>query len=139
MIAFFKTKIKTKWYYNSRFNIIEYILICWNCKIIGKEQTMRLRILNLSLLFLYKYDKNLTHASDYTLSDTKNNNNYLIVFHPFTESSLLTQQTKFTRLQWTRQFRVIDSSGSPSHKHFCFSRMSKYTDLLIIQSFSQIY
>jgi len=59
---------------------------------------MRLRILNLSLLFLYKYDKNLTHASDYTLSDTKNNNNYLIVFHPFTESSLLTQQTKFTRL-----------------------------------------
>jgi len=42
-------------------------------------------------------------------------------------------------LQWTRQFRVIDSSGSPSLKHFCFSRMSKYTDLLIIQSFSQIY
>jgi len=23
-------------------------------------------------------------------------------------------------IQWTRQFRVIDSSGSPSHKHFCF-------------------
>ena len=42
-------------------------------------------------------------------------------------------------LQWTRQFRVIDSSGSPSHKHFCFSRMSKYIDLLIIPSFSQIY
>ena len=31
----------------------------------------------------------------------------------------------------------IDSSGSPSHKHFCFSRMSKYTNLSIIQSFSQ--
>jgi len=27
-----------------------------------------------------------------------NNNNYLIVVHPFTESSLLTQQTKCTRL-----------------------------------------
>jgi len=45
----------------------------------------------------------------------------------------------WNRLQWTRQFRVIDSSGSPSHEHFCFSRMSRYTDLLIIQSFSQIY
>ena len=39
-------------------------------------------------------------------------------------------------IQWTRQFRVIDSSGSPSHIHFCFFRMPKYTDLLIIQSFS---
>jgi len=29
--------------------------------------------------------------------------------------------------------------GSPSHKHFCFSRTLKYTDLLIIQSLSQIY
>jgi len=42
-------------------------------------------------------------------------------------------------VQWTRQFRVIDSSGSPSHKHFCFSRMTKYTNILTIQSVSQIY
>jgi len=41
----------------------------------------------------------------------------------------LTTITYQIHVQWTRQFRVIDSSGSPSHKHLCVSRMSKYTDL----------
>jgi len=59
-------------------------------------------------------------------------NKYLQNFHIWFETFL----SALIILQWTRQFRVIDSSGSPSHKHFCFSRMSKYTDLLIIQSFS---
>jgi len=50
-------------------------------------------------------------------------------------SCLCEKTHTFNILQWTRQFRVIDSSGSPSHKHCPFSRMSKYIDLLIILSF----
>ena len=34
-------------------------------------------------------------------------------------SHLMTTSTQHN-IQWTRHFRVIDSSGSPSHKHFCF-------------------
>jgi len=38
-------------------------------------------------------------------------------------------------IEWTRQFRVIDSSGSTLEKYICFSRMIYYFDILIIQSY----
>jgi len=35
------------------------------------------------------------------------------------------------KIQWTRQFRVIDSSGSPSHKHVCFFKNVKVYRFII--------
>jgi len=53
---------------------------------------------------------------------------YDIVYTLLTIILFLSIVLALARIQWTRQFRVIDSSESPSHKYFCFSRILKYTD-----------